>query len=167
MFPMHRWFIIILVLVPALLSIGAGKKAKPIVLSFHIEAAQEDGVKFAIPVKLGSQGRQYFFTRAPVFTEKDIAYYYPFMSKNGTTFGVGFKLKARAAEELKGIALNHQGKLLGIRVAPTHYSAVMIDRPDTPGVITIWEGLTQEHIKTLDKVIPHAEKVIRPGGPVR
>ncbi len=161
---MHRWFIILLILTPALLSIGAGKKAKPIIVSFHIEAAQEDGVKFSIPVKLGSQGRQYFFTRTPVFTEKDIAYYYPFMSKNGTTFGAGFKLKARAAEELKGVALSHQGKLLGIRIAPTHYSAVVIDRPDSPGVITVWEGLTQEHLKILDEVIPHAEKVIRPGG---
>lgn len=161
---MQRWFIIALVLIPAFLSIGAGKKSVPIVVSFHIEAAQEDGINFAIPVKLGSQGRQYFFQRTPVFTDKDIAYYYPFMSKNGTTFGVGFKLKARAIEELKGFSLNNHGKLLGIRIHPNHYSAVIIDRPDTQGVITVWEGLTKEHLKTLDLVIPHAEKVIRPGG---
>lgn len=161
---MKRWLTILFLLIPALLSIGAGKKAPPILVSFHIEASQEDGPRFSIPVKLGSQGRQYFFSRTPVFTEKDIAYYYPFMSKNGTSFGVGFKLKARAAQELKGVALNHQGKLLGIRISPVHYSAVMIDRPDNAGVITVWEGLTQADLKTLDKIIPHAEKVIRPGG---
>ena len=162
---MQRWFIIALILLPAFLSIGAGKKSKPITVSFHLEAAQEDGHKFSIPVKLGSQRRQYFFMRTPEFTEKDVAYYYPFMSKNGTTFGIGFKLTARASEKLKGLALNHQDKLLGIRIGTTHYSAVIIDRPDTAGVITVWEGLTQDHLKQVDKVIPHAEKVIRPGGP--
>lgn len=160
---MQRWFIITLSLVPAFLSIGAGKKTQAIVVSFHLEAPMEEAPKFAIPVKLGSQLRQYFFRRTPEFTEKDVAYYYPFMSKSGTTFGVGFKLTPKATEELKGLALNNQGKLLGIRIAPTHYSAVIIDRPDTPGVITVWEGLTQEDLKTLDKVIPHAEKVVRPG----
>jgi len=161
---MQRWFIIALSLAPAFLCIGAGKKAQPIVVSFHLEAPTEEAPKFAIPVKLGSQLRQYFFRRTPEFTEKDVAYYYPFMSKNGTTFGVGFKLTPGATEELKGLALNNQGRLLGIRIAPTHYSAVIIDRPDTPGVITVWEGLTQDDLKTLDKVIPHAEKVVRPAG---
>lgn len=162
---MQRWFIIILVLIPALLSIGAGKKAKPILVSFHLEASQEDGAKFSIPVKLGSEKRQYFFSRTPVFTDRDVAYYYPFMAKNGNSFGVGFKLKPRPSEELKALALNHQGKLLGVRISPSHYSAVIIDRPDGPGVIVAWEGLTQEHLKILDEVIPHAEKVIQPGGP--
>ncbi len=161
---MQRWLSIALTLLPALLCLGAGKKAKQIVVSFHLEAPAEEAPKFAIPVKLGSQMRQYFFRRTPEFTQKDVAYYYPFMAENGTTFGVGFKLTPKASEELKGMALNNQGKLLGIRIAPTHYSAVIIDRPDTPGVITVWEGLTQEDLKTLDEVIPHAETVIRPGG---
>ena len=161
---MHRWFIITLVLLPSLLSIGAGKKTKPIMVSFHLEASLEDGPKFAIPVKLGSERRQYYFKRSPEFTEKDGAYYYPFMAKNGASFGVGFKLTPRATEELKGLALNFNGKLLGIRIGSSHYSAVIIDRPDTPGVITVWEGLSQMHLKTLDEIIPHAEKVIQPGG---
>lgn len=161
---MHRCFIIALVLIPSLLSVGARKKATPIIVSFHLEASQEDGPKFTIPVKLGSESRQYFFKRSPEFTDNDIAYYYPFMAKNGSSFGVGFKLTPRATQELKGLALNYHGKLLGIRIGSSHYSAVIIDRPDTPGVITVWEGLTQTHIKTLDEVIPHAEKVIQPGG---
>jgi len=165
MITMQRWFIISLVLIPSFLCVGAAKKSQPIVVSFHLEASQEDGPKFAIPVKLGSQRRQYFFKRAPEFTEKDVAYYYPFMSKNGTTFGVGFKLKPRATDELKGLALNNHGKLLGIRILPTHYSAVIIDRPNTPGVIVVWEGLTQDHLKTLDKIIPHAEQVVGSGIP--
>jgi len=161
---MHRRFLIILLLIPALLTIGARKKSKPLTVSFHLETSQEDGPKFAIPVKLGSERRQYFFKRSPEFTENDIAYYYPFMAKNGSTFGVGFKLKPKAAVELKALALNFQGKLLGTRIGSTHYSAVIIDRPDTSGVITVWEGLTQDHLKTLDKIIPHAEKVVQPGG---
>jgi len=161
---MQRWLAITLILLPAFLSIGAGKKSKPIIVSFHLEAAQENGPKFSFPVKLGSEGRQYYFNRTPEFTEKDVAYYYPFNSKNGTTFGVGFKLTPKASEELKGLVINHQGKLLGVRVAPTHQSAVILDRPDTPGVIVVWEGLTQNDLKAIGTIIPHAEEVLRPGG---
>lgn len=148
----------ILFLLPALaLFMGNGKKAKSSLVTFHLEGTQEEAPKFSIPIKLGSEMRQYYFKRVPSLTDADIAYFYPFVSENGASFGVGFKLTPYGTETLKALTLTNQGKLLGIRVPNAPYGAVMIDQPIEDGVIVLWEGLTQDHLKAFEKKFAHIE----------
>lgn len=156
---MARAFALLLPVLCVLLTTAAGDKSNAFLISIHEEATQDEYPKFATPVKLGADGKQYFFKKVASFTDHDIAYFYPFIAQDGKTYGVGLKLKNKGAEGLKALSLTHQGKLLGCRFSPQTFSAVVIDQPIDHGVIVIWSGLTQKQIKELGKKFPHAEEV--------
>jgi len=141
-----------------LLLTAAGGKSEPFLISVHEEASAEDVPKFATPVKLGADAKQYYFKRVASFTDEDIAYYYPFIAQDGQTFGVALKMKNKGAEGLKAYGTTHQGKLLGVRFAPGTFSAVYIDRPVDHGTIVIWSGLSKDQIKKIGKKFPHADE---------
>lgn len=153
------------------LCLGAGKKYQMFLVTFHLEGDQHDNPKFMHPVKLGQDHRQYFFSKIPTFKDNDIEWFYPFTSRDGGSYGAAFQLKEHALQELKGVTLTNQGKLLGIRIAGSPLQhAVLIDRPVTDGVIVLWEGLTQNHLKQFRKRFPHVDDyaakkgLLAPGG---
>ena len=137
---------------------GAGKKSQSYLVTFHVEGTAEEAPEFASPVKLGTEMRQYFFKKVPEFTDSDIAWFFPFISQDGQSFGVAFKLKPNATQQLKALCLTHQGKLLGARIANAPYTAVMIDRPVDDGVIVVWQGLGKAHLKAFEKKFPHIDQ---------
>jgi hypothetical protein len=136
---------------------SGGKKSESFVITFHVEAPAEEAPDFAAPIKLGTEMRQYYFKKVPEVTDRDIAWFYPFVSENGQSFGAAFKLKDKAMDGLKALSLTHQGKLLGARIANAPYSAVMIDRPIEDGVLVVWNGLDKTHLKAFEKKFPHVE----------
>ena len=158
--PLRMWFfrVGLAVLAVSFLT-GAGNKAKGYLLTVHVEAPAEDSPKFASPVKLGSESRQYYFRKIPEFKDDDIAWYYPFTSRDGNSFGVAFKLKSHQAAALKALTLTHQGKLLGLRIPSAPYKAVLIDRPIDDGIIVYWDGLSKQHLQAFGKKFPHADAV--------
>jgi len=156
---MARVLALLLPVLCVLLTTAAGDKSNAFLISIHQEASQDEYPKFATPVKLGADGKQYFFKKVASFTDHDIAYFYPFIAQDGKTYGVGLKLKGKGAAGLKALSLTDQGKLLGCRFSPQTFSAVVIDQPIDHGVIVIWSGLTQKQIKELGKKFPHAEEV--------
>lgn len=148
-----------LFLLPAsLLLMGSGKQTQSYLITVHMESTADEVPKFATPVKLGAEMRQYYFKRVPELTDNDIVYFYPFISQDGATYGAGFKLSSKATQSLKATTLTHQGKLLGIRVDNAPYTAVMIDRPIDDGVFVVWQGLTKSHLKAFEKKFPHVEQ---------
>jgi hypothetical protein len=142
-----------------LLFTGAGNKSEAFLISIHEEATADEVPKFAHPVKLGADAKQYYFKKVASFTDHDIAYYYPFISQDGQTFGAALKMKNKGTEGLKALSLTQSGKLLGIRFSPQTFSAVYIDRPVEHGTIVIWSGLSKAQIKELGKKFPHADQV--------
>ncbi len=156
---MARALALLLPVLCVLLTTAAGDKSNAFLISIHEETSQDEYPKFATPVKLGAEGKQYFFKKVATFTDHDVAYFYPFIAQDGKTYGVGLKLKNKGAEGLKALSLTNQGKLLGCRFSPQTFSAVVIDQPIDHGVIVIWSGLTQKQIKELGKKFPHAEEV--------
>jgi len=154
---MNRWFAIFSILAVSALCVGAGKKYQLYLVTFHLEGEQTDNPKMITPVKLGSEHRQYYFSKIPTFTDHDIEWFYPFNSRDGKSFGTAFKLKDHAATELKGVCLTNQGKLLGARISDAQIQAVVIDRPIDDGVIVVWQGLSQDHLKQFRKRFPHVD----------
>jgi hypothetical protein len=142
-----------------LLFTGAGGKSDAFLISIHEEATQDEVPKFAHPVKLGADAKQYYFKKVASFTDNDIAYFYPFISKDGQTYGAALKMKGKGAEGLKALSLTQPGKLLGVRFAPHTFSAIYIDRPVEHGTVVIWSGLSKDQIKQLGKKFPHADQV--------
>lgn len=157
---------IILVLTATIMwSSAGGKKTQGLVVTFHVEAEQNENPKFVTPVKLGTEHRQYFFSKIPTFSDKDIAWFYPFTAADGVSYGVAFRLKEHSANELKGVTLTNQGKLLGLRCSDAPIQAVLIDRPINDGIIVVWDGLQQRHLQEFRKKFPHVDDVAPAAGP--
>ncbi|MDF1656481.1 MAG: hypothetical protein P1U58_02645 [Verrucomicrobiales bacterium] len=144
---------------------AGGKKTKGLVVTFHTEAEQTDSPKFITPVKLGSEHRQYFFSKIPSFTDKDIAWFYPFTAADGISFGAAFRLNERAASELRDITIANQGSLLGLRCSDAPVKAVLIDRPISDGIVVVWDGLQQRHLQEFRAKFPHVDDVAPDSGP--
>ncbi len=156
-YDMRQWVVVTFFLFIGLVSIGAGNKTKGFLVTFHLEGEEAETEKFVTPVKLGSEYRQYFFRKMPAFSEKDIWWFYPFIAQDGQSFGAAFRLKDGKAEELSGISVENQGKLLGTRVLDAPLQALVIDQPVNDGVVVIWSGLSQDHLKAINAVIPHVD----------
>lgn len=142
---------------------GAGSKVKGYVVTIHLEGDEADTEKFVTPVKLGSEHRQYFFRKMPSFSDKDIAWFYPFVAEDGQSYGAAFRLIDHKAQELAGITVANQGRLMGTRVLDAPLRAVIIDQPINDGVIVIWSGLSQNHVKLIGSKITHVDKITGSG----
>jgi len=152
-----RLLLILSLLAVAVWCQAGGKPSRIYAVTFHLEGEEKDNPKFNVPVKLGQESRQYIFSKIPTFTDNDVSWFYPFTAADGVSFGAAFKFKEHAAQELKGVTLTNQGKLLGIRAADAPIQAVLIDRPIDDGVVVIWSGLTQEHLEKFQKEFPHVD----------
>lgn len=150
----------------AVVCMGAGSKAKGYLVTFHLEGDETDSAKFVSPVKLGSEHRQYYFRKMPSFTDRDIVWFYPFVSEDGQSYGAAFRLADHKAQELTGITVANQGKLFGTRVMDAPLRAVIIDRPINDGIVVIWSGLSQNHVKLISTKITHVDKMTGTGNTV-
>lgn len=153
------------VLLTAAWCFGGGKANQLHLVSFHVEGHETDNPKMVTPVKLGQEHRQYYFSKLPTFTDRDIAWFYPFTSGDGASYGAAFKFKDHSSQELKAITLTNQGKLLGLRCSDSPLQAVLIDRPIDDGVVVIWSGLQQRHLQEFRKRFPHVDDFQQTSGP--
>lgn len=142
------------------LALGAGSKVKGLVVTFHLEGQEEETNKFVTPIKLGSEHRQYYFRKMPAFSDKDIAWFYPFVAQDGSSFGAAFRLNDHKARELNGLTIANHGKLFGTRVLDAPLRAVIIDQPVDDGVLVIWDGLSKNHIQLIGSKISHVDKIL-------
>lgn len=146
-----------------LLSLGSGKRGESILVSFHLETNREEWPKFAQAVKMGDPAQQYYFKISPIITDADILWFYPYISEDGVTYGAAFKLKEAATERLANITSDpvYRGRLLGAHVQPLTakgtplLSYLQIDRRITDGVLVIWKGLTDAHLRAFTQRFSH------------
>ena len=89
----RRWFVAGVLLGVSLVLTGGGRKANTYLLTVHLETTADEAPKFASPAKLGSESRQYYFKKIPDFTDEHVAWFYPFVSRDGKSMGAAFKLK--------------------------------------------------------------------------
>ncbi|MDF1816120.1 MAG: hypothetical protein P1V20_28220 [Verrucomicrobiales bacterium] len=156
---MRQGIITVLLCSIGLFCVAAGSKAKGYIVTFHLEGDETESDKFVTPVKLGSEHRQYFFRKMPAFSDKDIMWFYPFIAEDGQSFGAAFRLIDHKAQELTALTVANQGKLLGTRVLDAPLRAVIIDQPINDGVVVIWSGLSQNHLKAIGSKIAHVDKM--------
>ena len=158
---MFRITILASILAVSLWCYGGGQQSKSSrLVTMHFEEESNSNPKMVTPVKLGSEHRQYFFSKMPTFTASDIQWFYPFTAEDGVTYGAAFRFKDYAARELEEQTLVNHGKLLGIRCSDAPLSVVLVDRPITDGVVVVWSGLQQRHLKEFQKQFPHVDDLV-------
>ncbi len=160
-------FPVFLLLALGLTSFGSGKRGQAVLISFHLEGSKEEWPKFAQAVKM-SDGQQFYFKVLPVATDADIQWFYPFVSDDKTTFGAAFKLDQRgsnALAQITGSPENH-GRLLAVVTQPLSdqlpglRNYLQIDKRITDGVVVVWSGLTDQHLRVFSGRFPHVRDLM-------
>jgi len=159
----NPWWTILVVIGLGLATTASSKRGTPVLLSFHLETSKDAWPKSAIAVKMGEPVQQYYFSTSPIFTDAEVKWFSPFISQDGVTYGCAFKLNSSGANRLQQItaAPENHGKLLASNVQPLDPSSpplrsyVQIDRRVDDGIIVVWDGFTDAHLRIFSQRFPH------------
>ena len=142
---------------PALL-LGMSKKPG-CVITFHTLAAPNDPPKTMFPFDLN--GKRIYFKIVPEFSQENISAYKAFPAENGNGKGMAIQLDFRGKAALELITREHKDEYLLAMINAKPVDFVVMDEPVMDGMVTIWQGVTDDTIKEIAKKHP----VIRSGAP--
>ncbi len=121
-------------------------------ISFHAEAQKTDNPKMIFPLTLG--GRERVFSRTPDFSLKDMMAFRPFPSKTADDlFGAAIYLKPHAAKRLSMLSNANQGRWLAAKVNGRTVDAVLINTQINDGTLVIWDNLSVDDLRSLEKAL--------------
>jgi len=119
-----------------------------VLIRLHAPGNPADGEPFVRPVKVGFSQEDFYISKVPIITEKNIERVFPFTNADGSmgcTLALDFsgvqKIDEQTARERDSIIV----ALVNGRVA----SAMRVDRRISNGIITIAGGLTEYEIYAL------------------
>lgn len=130
---------------------ASGKKEQ-VNVSFHIETEGSDNPKMIFDHMMF--GKQRFFRRLPEVSTRDFVAYSPFPAEDQASYGAVFQLKDNARRRFAAVSSTSIGKWLVCQAFGRIVDGVMIDGAVDDGVIVIWQGLSLEEVKELDKSFP-------------
>ena len=113
-------------------------------LSVHSEISEMESPRSIMPDLIGNPPRKVILARSPEFSHSNIAAYHSFPADNGNGNGVALKLDFKGTQALELVTRMRQGEILRSIVNGRGVDYVVIDRPITDGIFTIWEGVGDE-----------------------
>lgn len=123
-------------------------------LSVHSESSEMESPRSIMPDLIGNPPRKVILARSPEFSHSNIAAYHSFPADNGNGNGVALKLDFKGTQALELVTRMRQGEILRSIVNGRGVDYVVIDRPITDGIFTIWEGIADEVIAEMAKKYP-------------
>jgi hypothetical protein len=132
-------------LVPLLV---AGKKKEASLVGFHLESEESDAAKKTTRVVV--DGQTFRVRREPVFSQGDITGYYPFLAKDGKSFGTAFRLDDGASKKLHALSTKAIGRKLLTVVDTDTIAFVVIDGQVDDNYVICWKGLTKKHLSSFE-----------------
>ena len=123
----------------------AAKRRDSGTISFHLESAESESQKNTVKVNINSKVHQVLIK--PIFKQKDIDGFYPFLTEKGESFGISFKLKKKAATELQTLSTVATGRKIFTVFGNDPVDFVVIDGPISHGYLTCWKGFNEKHIE--------------------
>ncbi|MFZ4764108.1 MAG: hypothetical protein ACOYMN_04070 [Roseimicrobium sp.] len=148
--------LILLALLPMLL--GFNRKPK-FTITFHSQGDETELKKNLFPMQL--EGRPMLFNIIPEFSQQNIAAFHPFESDTGNGKGVALQLDFRGREALEMVTRTRHGQFLLAMLDGKPVDYVVLDEVIDSGLVTIWQGVSDDVIKQMDKKYTR----IKPGSP--
>ncbi|MFP6873316.1 MAG: hypothetical protein VCA55_07365 [Verrucomicrobiales bacterium] len=139
-------FLSLFLLLPLL---TAGKRRESTLIGFHLQSGKSDPGKNTTKLMLGTTGYQVRTT--PEFSQRDIDGFYPFLSEDGSTFGISFQLTKTARQRLQILSTIALGRRLFTVINNKPVDFVIIDGPIAHGYLTCWKGLQRQHVEQFKK----------------
>lgn len=138
----------------ATLPLFAGaKKAPPVTIRLHGEAASSDGASFSAEVTLLHSNEKIRIAKVPVVSERDIRAFHPFPGSDGS-IGAYFLLDAHGANKLQQFSIEDKGGKALVLVNGRVASALLIDKTVNDGILYVPVGILPAEIKALQKSFP-------------
>jgi hypothetical protein len=129
-------------------------------ITFHAMATENDPKKTMFPVQM--EGRSLLFKLVPEVSQENITAFHTFNSEDGKSNGVTLKLDFRGAGALEIVTRNPPGEYLLAMVNGEPVDYLTLDQIISDGIITIWQGVSDQVIKEMDKKLP---RLTSEGGP--
>lgn len=142
-------------LLASLLALGlaacASNSMEKVPITVHSQGSDMDSKKtvFRYPI----EGRSMIFKEIAEFSTQSLAAFHPFPADDGTQ-GVAMKLDFKGTNNLELVTRLRQGEILMTMVNGAYVDHVIIDRPLTEGIFTVWRGFSDEQIAALDEEYP-------------
>ena len=149
-----------LALILMLLMVLGAKRKDSGLISFHLESGQESKKEESIQIRVSN--KIFSVLKKPSFNQRDIDGFYPFLSEDGESYGISFKLKKKKAEELSTLSTVARGRRLVTVLGMEPVDFVVIDGPIQHGHITCWKGFTEKSIGKFESL---GLNLIEPKGP--
>jgi hypothetical protein len=130
--------------------LGGGKKAPPLVVSFHLQA--EPGDRATFPQL--TAGKEVQFRKSAEFGTSNIVAFTPFPSDDQQSYGAVFQLDMIGSGRLQAVSGSQRGKLLLAVVNGQVRDAVLIDQEISDGMIVIWKRISLAEVKMTDQHLP-------------
>lgn len=150
---MHRHLLhsLTVFLIAACVTSCASNKDDKVIITVHSQGTDMDSKKtvFSRPI----EGRSTLFKIIPEFSTQSLSAFHPFPAKDGT-YGISMKLDFKGRNALELVTRLRKGEILMSMVNGTVVDYVIIDRPITDGIFTIWNGFSEELITALDEKYP-------------
>jgi hypothetical protein len=138
----------------ALSLVGCQNDKPKFTLSVHSESSEMESPRSIMPDMVGNPPRKVILARSPEFSHNNIAAYHSFPAENGNANGVSLRLDFKGTQALELVTRMRQGEILRSIVNGKGADYVVIDRPISDGIFTIWEGVPDEVIAEMAKKYP-------------
>ena len=139
--------------------LGAKRKDSGLI-SFHLESGEGNQKEKTVQIRVSQKVFSVF--KEPSFSQRDIDGFYPFLSEDGESYGMSFKLKKKKIKELSTLSTVARGRRLVTVLGMEPVDFVVIDGPIEHGYITCWKGFTE---KSIEKFKSLKIKLIEPQAP--
>ncbi len=118
-------------------------------ISVHSLGSEMESPRSIMPDIIGNPPRKIILKRAPEFSQNNIAAFHSFPAGNGNGNGVTLKLDFKGTQALELVTRMRGGEILRSLVNGKPVDYVIIDRPISDGIFTIWEGVPDEVVKEM------------------
>lgn len=155
---MKRWIPLLALLGLCALTVGFSRKPK-FMISVHIQGDETDNPRTVFLDQVGNPPQTIWLKKVPEFSHFNIVAFHPFPADDGVTNGVAIQLDFKGANALENVTRSMHGKVLRAYVNGQPAGWVNIDRSISDGIFTIWSGVSDETVKTMDKKYPRISHV--------
>jgi hypothetical protein len=131
-------------------------KKPAMLITFHAMAAANDPPKTVFPTDVN--GKRLYFRLTPEFTQDNIAAFNTFKAENGNGKGMTLQLDTHGKYTLEMITRQRKDEYLLTMINAKPVDFVVMDEPVNDGMITIWQGVTDDIEKEMSKKYARIKK---------
>lgn len=159
---MNRLLLTFLCAAPLLLSscgYMTGQEKPKFTISFHAQGSDMDSPRSIFRQVIPGKSYPTVFKLVPEFTQHNVAAFKSFPAPSGNGNGVLLRLDFRGHNSLDLLTRTRVGETMLTMVNGRPVDYVTIDRPVSDGMVTIWEGITDEVVAEMTKKYPSIDQL--------